>query len=81
MSKGAIKVDKKYTHFALRKSDNKIVNGWDYKNSDSDDIKLYSSIDLKDNDLNPKDYKVLSSKSLLKLNINPFEWENWAKYI
>lgn len=81
MSKRAIKVDKKYTHFALRKLDNKIVNGWDYKNSDSDDIKLYSSIDLKDNDLNPNDYKILSLKSLTKLGINPFDWINWANFI
>ena len=58
------KVDPTYTHFALGKADNKIVTGWEYKDLDVDDIKYYTKMDLKDMDLKPSDYTILSVKAL-----------------
>ena len=74
-------VNKKYTHFAVRKSNNMIVNGWDYKGTDKDDIIYYSKMDL--NDIFPdnklSEFKILSVKALEKQGINPFDWDSWEK--
>jgi hypothetical protein len=40
------KINKKYTHFAIDKKTNKIVNGWEYKNLDSESIKQYTKMDF-----------------------------------
>lgn len=75
------KVDPKYTHFAVRKDNNLIVNGWDYKGVDKNDIIYYVKMDL--NDLFPNnrasDFKVLTIKGLEKQGINPFDWNSWEK--
>ena len=77
------KVDKSYTHFAIRKSNNKIITGWDYKGLDKEEIIHYSKIDLKD--LFPEtklsEFLILSLNTLNKKNINPFDWNNWEKNI
>lgn len=72
-------VDKKYTHFAVRKSDNKIVTGWDYKGLEPDEIKHYVKGDLKDMFPGEKlgNYTLLTGKSLISKGINPFDWNNW----
>lgn len=75
------KVDPTYTHFALGKADNKIVTGWEYKDLDVDDIKYYAKIDLKDMDLKPSDYTILTVKALKQKGIDPFNWDNWRKGI
>ena len=71
-----------YTHFAVNKATNKIVNGWDYSGYDPSDLrqfkKDYFDIDLVDYDLNPKDYKIVTSKFLLRQGIDPDNNENWA---
>jgi hypothetical protein len=74
-------VNNDYTHFAVRKSDNKIVSGWEYKNLDNESIKEYSKIDLKDNFPNNKlsDFKIVTKKSLENNNVNPFDTNNWYK--
>lgn len=74
---GEFKVDKKYTHFAVRKTDNKIVAGWEYKGLDKESIKEYTSMDLKDMDLKPSDFKIQTKEQLIREDINPFDWANW----
>lgn len=71
-------INKKYKYFAVGKQDNKIVDAWELI-SDVESLKYYAKIDLKDNDLNPKDYKIVSGKFLLSQGINPFDTENWKK--
>ena len=41
-------IDKSYTHFAVRKSDNKIVTGWEYEDLDKESIKDYTKMDIED---------------------------------
>ena len=59
-------INNTYTHFAVRKSDNKIVNGWEYKDIDNESIKEYAKIDLKNDFPNNKlsDFKIVTKKSL-----------------
>jgi hypothetical protein len=78
-------VNPKYTHFAVRKSDNKIVNGWDYKGIDSDDARDWAVCDMQDQFPDCKyvwnEYKFLTAKHLIKNGLDPFNWDNWAKGI
>lgn len=74
---GRLKVDKKYTHFAVRKSDGKIVTGWDYKGTDKEDISTFSKMDLNDMDIDPKTVSVLTKMYLIGKGIDPFNWDNW----
>ena len=70
-----------YTHFAVNKQTNKIVNGWDYSGYDASELKQFAKDyffqDLADMDLNPKSYKILTRPSLLKRGIDPQDWNNW----
>lgn len=71
-----------YSHFAVNKNTGKIVNGWDYNGYDPVDLrsdrKYYFINDLVDNELNPKDYKILTDKMLRKGGIDPDDNSNWA---
>jgi hypothetical protein len=71
------------THFAVNKKTNLIVNGWDYSDHDSDELKQfkkdYFDDDLEDYGFNPKDYKILSRKACLRQGINPDDQLNcWS---
>lgn len=70
-----------YTHFAISKHNNKIVDGWEYKDIDPESIKYYSTIDLKDNfpDNKVSDFKIYSRKHLERNGINPSDTNNWLK--
>jgi hypothetical protein len=70
-----------YTHFAISKHNNKIVDGWEYKDLDPADIKYYSTIDLEDNfpDNKLSDFKIYSRKYLERNGINPSDTNNWLK--
>lgn len=72
---------KGYTHFALLKSNNKIVDGWDYKGKETDEIKYWSKIDLNNNfpDNKTNDFKVVSRQFLVKNNIDPTDTNYWLK--
>jgi hypothetical protein len=72
------KVNPKYAYFAVGKSDNKIVTGWEIVD-DVESLKYYAKRDLKDMDFNPSDYKLLSKNALIKQGIDPFNWNNWRK--
>lgn len=71
-----------YSHFAVNKVTNKIVNGWDYKGYDPNELrqfkKDYFDVDLVDYDLDPKQYKIVSGKFLLRQGIDPNDNNNWA---
>lgn len=74
--------DQNYSHFAVNKATNKIVNGWDYNNIDSNELKQFKKDyffnDLADYGLNPKDYKIVGRNYLLRQGIDPSDNANWA---
>ena len=76
-------VNPKYTHFAVLKRDNKIVNGWDYRGIDPEELKLeklhYFFNDIKDMQIEPRIVKILTTKTLQKMNIDPFNFDYWNK--
>jgi hypothetical protein len=71
-----------YSHFAVNKATNKIVNGWDYSDYDPNELRQfkndYFTVDLVDNDLDPKQYKIVTGKYLLRQGIDPNDNNNWA---
>lgn len=71
-----------YTHFAVSKRSNKILNGWDYRDEDPQDLKQfrkdYFDVDMIDYGFDPKSYKILTAKSLLRQGIDPDDNNNWA---
>jgi len=73
-------IDPTYTHFALNKNDNKIYNAWEYKDLDPIDIRYYTTMDLKDNDLKPSDFKILSIRGMKQKGIDPFDSKNWYSH-
>jgi hypothetical protein len=72
-----------YTHFAVLKTTGKIVNGWDYKGYDQDELradkKYYFLNDIKDNQIDPKAVVILTKKYLLAHGTNPYDYANWHK--
>jgi hypothetical protein len=71
-------INRKYTHFAIHKVNNKVVNAWETI-TDIPTLKYYAKLDLIDMDLKPGDYKILSKAHLLRMGINPFDSNNWVK--
>lgn len=71
-----------YTHFAVNKQTNLIVNGWDYSGYDGAELRQYKKdyflVDLIDNDFNPKEYKILTRSGCLKQGINPDDDRQWS---
>lgn len=71
-----------YSHFAVNKQTNKIVNGWDYNGYDPSELrqfkKDYFDTDLIDYGLNPKEYAIWSLKKLMRDGIDPNDNGNWA---
>jgi hypothetical protein len=74
------KINKNYTHFAIRKNDNKIVNAWDYSKLDNESINDYYKQDIKDQfpDEKLSNYSLKTKKYLESKNINPFDSSNWS---
>jgi len=71
-----------YSHFAVSKKSGKIINGWDYKGYDPEELrqfkKDYFDIDLVDYGFNPKDFRILTFKYLVRNGIDPNDNSNWA---
>lgn len=72
-----------YTHFAVNKTTNKIVNGWDYSDHDADELRMYKrdyfTNDLVDYGLDPRQYTIITRVGCKKRGINPdddSQWEN-----
>jgi len=75
------RADRKYTHFAVGKSDNKILNGWDYSKYDSAELNAdkyhYFYYDMNDMDVSKNDYTIKKAQTLIREGINPFDFNNW----
>ena len=78
------KVDPSYTTFAVRKSNRKIVTGWEYKDlkGDPKSIREYTKMDLHDMfpDNKYTDFQVLNKATLKRMGIDPFSWDSWEKH-
>jgi hypothetical protein len=78
----SFKNNQNYSHFAVNKATNKIVNGWDYSEYDPSELrqfkKDYFDVDMVDYGFNPKDYKIVTGKYLLRQGIDPDDNNNWA---
>jgi len=83
---GRNEANKNYTHFAVLKNiapevDGQIVNGWDYRGYDPTELrqfkKDYFFNDMADNQINPKNINVVTSKYLQRSGINPFSFDFW----
>lgn len=72
----------KYTHLAVNKFTNLIVNGWNYADVEPSELKEFKNdyfiVDLKDYGFNPKVYKIVTSKFAEKNGIN--QWSNTGVY-
>lgn len=79
VKEGNWEVDPSYTHFAVNKETGKIFTGWEYEpGMDKSEIANWCKQDIKDNDWNPKDFKIVTTGALKKLDINPHDSDNWA---
>lgn len=71
-----------YTHFAVSKKSGKILNGWDYSEYDPSELrqfkKDYFDIDMQDYGFDPKSYKIVTGKYLLRQGVDPDDNSNWA---
>lgn len=76
------KNNQNYSHFAVNKTTNKIVNGWDYHGYDHDELKQYKRDyfidDMIDYGFDPKQYKIYTDKYLRRNGIDPDDNNNWA---
>lgn len=76
-------INSQYTHFAVNKKTNLIVNGWDYSDYDNSELRSFADDyfwdDMRDYEFNPKEYKILSRQGCLKQGINPDDEMNcWS---
>ena len=71
-----------FTHFAVNKQTNLIVDGWNYSGYDTEDLSSnkedYFYCDLMDNGFNPEAYKILSFKACKRAGLNPNDKQNWS---
>jgi hypothetical protein len=78
----AFKINPKYSHFALLKSNNKIVTGWDYSTIDPAELREfkrdYFFNDLANNEIDPKNVAIYSKKKLVSMGIDPYDVNNWT---
>jgi hypothetical protein len=78
----SFKNNQNYTHFAVSKRSGKILNGWDYSEYNPSELrqfkKDYFDIDMQDYGFDPKSYKIVTGKYLLRQGIDPDDNSNWA---
>lgn len=71
-----------YTHLAVNKETNLIVDGWDYSDVDPQELKQfkrdYFTVDLQDNGFNPNAFKIVTTKYAQKHGIT--EWSNTGAF-
>ena len=74
--------EENYTHFAVNKNTNMIVNGWDYHGYEPSELRQfkrdYFFDDLRDYGLNPKDYTIVTRAYLERQGIDPNDQSNWS---
>lgn len=72
-----------YSHYAVNKATNKIVYSWAYGDIEGSELRQfkrdYFIVDLTDNDLDPKQYTILSKAALLRRGIDPDDDTNWSQ--
>jgi hypothetical protein len=77
-------INPKYTHFAVLKSNNKIVNGWDYNGHEQSELNQfkrdYFFNDIADMGINPKLVAIYTKRTLENRGINPLDTNNWFKF-
>ena len=78
--------DPNYTHFAIQKSTNQILNGWNYSGYESEELgsnkQEYFFIDLEDfttNGMKKNDILITTRKNMEKKGIDPTNGDNWYK--
>lgn len=80
---GVNKANPAYSHFAVIKNSDKIVNGWDYRSYGQSELrefkKDYFYQDIIDSQINPKDVNIVTGKYLQKKGIDPYDYKNWHK--
>lgn len=82
ISQDGFKNNQNYTHFAVSKRSGKILNGWDYSEYDPSELKQfkkdYFDVDMQDYGFDPKSYKIVTGKYLLRQGVDPDDNSNWA---
>lgn len=77
------RANKNYTHFAVLKNNNLIINGWEYKGYDPDELKSdkkhYFYNDITDMQIDYRICKILTAKYLINRGIDPYNFDNWNK--
>ena len=75
-------INKKYTHFAVRRKDGKIINGWDYSGYPAEELNSdkehYFFFDLRDNETDKSTVSIVTKQFLIKKNILPFDTRYWS---
>ena len=78
----AFQNNQNYSHFAVNKTTNKIVNGWNYWNEEPSDLRAFKKdyfiTDLIDYELDPKQYKIVTKNFLIRQGIDPDDDSNWS---
>jgi hypothetical protein len=72
-----------FTHFAVSKTDGKIVYGWDYSDCDPQDLRQfkrdYFFDELNDMGYTSANFVVLTINGCKNYGINPFDNKYWSK--
>jgi hypothetical protein len=70
-----------YSHYAVLTPINKIVNAWDYEGYSAEELRsdkrYYFIDDIIDQGFNPKDIRIYTKRTLLRMGLDPDVDENW----
>lgn len=76
-------INSQYTHFAVTKDTDEIVNGWDYGDIEPVELrqfkKDYFFDDLTGMEIDPHNIKIVTTKYLQNSGINPFDINSWKR--
>jgi len=77
------RANRNYTHFAVLKSNNLIITGWEYKKYDHSEMmefkKDYFYNDLTDMQADYKLCKIVKASTLINQGVDPYDFANWNK--
>ena len=73
-----------YTHYAILKNENKIVDGWEYRGISSSELRQFKDEyffnDLRGNGINPKEVKIWTRGYCVQNGVDPSDDNNWTNY-